>query len=141
MGAFYNLFSSYGDLTSQLSGLDGAGNPAGNDLFLNIGIITIVVVFVICLAYYYFWNHPRLNRTLRWWGISVITAFLGNLILFLYLVFSVSDNAFEGLTISTSDCLKFTVVNTIATIFGFLVCSFIIHWWSGNNRYSPFIKF
>ena len=141
MGAFYNLFSSYGDLTSQLSGLDGSGNQPGSDLFFIIGMITLIVVCVICLVYYYIWDHPRSNRPLIWWLISVITALFGNLILVLYLIFSVLDNAFEGLTILISDCLKFATVNTIVTILGFLVCSFIIHWRSRNNKYSPFIKF
>jgi drug/metabolite transporter (DMT)-like permease len=138
---FTNLFGS--DLAEHLSGWDDtAGDYTKSNLFSIIGIVALIIAIVLCVAYYYIYNHPRFNR---WWSwlIVLLTVVVVNFgIGFAKMLTDLHNDKISpdiAPNISNFDCLGFGLANLIVSASFFIICSFIIKWGSRNCKHSPFL--
>lgn len=140
---FISLFGS--NLAEHLSGWDETiGGYSKSNIFSIVGIITLALVIIACVTYYYFLNHPRQNRWWKWlliWllPIAVLNFTIGFGVTFVDML---SENISSDIAdISWLNCLGFGFTNFIISALLFLFISFLIKWGSQNCKYSPFIKF
>ena len=137
---FISLFGS--NLAEHLSGWDETvGDYAKSNLFSVVGIVTLAIVLVACVTYYYVLNHPRQNRWWKWllfWLLPV--AILNFFIAFgITLTDVIADNiSSDLLPITWLNCLGLGFTNFIISALLFVINSFLIKWGSQNCKYSPF---
>jgi len=137
---FISLFGS--NLAEHLSGWDETvGDYTKSNLFSVVGIVTLAIVLVACVTYYYVLNHPRQNRWWKWllfWLLPV--AILNFFIAFgITLTDVIADNiSSDLLPITWLNCLGFGFTNFIISALLFVINSFFIKWGSQNCKYSPF---
>jgi hypothetical protein len=144
---FISLFGS--DLAEHLKGWDEtAGNYIKPNFFLYFGIITLAVVALGCILYYYIIDHPRQNR---WWiwlywllSVAVLNFFIAFCISFKDVIAgNISQNI--ATTISWFNCLGFSFANCIISALSFFIISVVIQLLSKFNilpsrncEHSPF---
>jgi hypothetical protein len=149
--SIYRWFISWfgSDLAQHLKGWDEtAGNYIKPNFFLDFGIITLVVVALSCILYYYIIDHPRQNRRCKWlcWLLSVAGL---NLLIAFVISFKdvIAGNISPDIatTISLLHCLGFGLTNFVISALFFLIISFVIKLLSKSNilpsrncEHSPF---
>jgi len=136
---FISLYGS--NLAEHLSGWDEAmGDYTKSNLFSITGIITLVIVLVMCFTYYYFLNHPRQNRWWKWMLFWLLPTAIVNLFIAFGITFSdvLADNiSSDLLPITWVNCLGFGLTNFIISALFFIIISFLIKWGSRNCKHSP----
>ena len=140
---FISLFES--NLAEHLRGWDEAvGDYSKSNLFTIVGIITLAIVFMVCVIYYYILNHPRQNRWWKWLFFWLLPVAVLNF--FIAFGITLTDMFAENISsdllpITWLNCLGFGFTNFIISALLFVFISFTIKWGSSNCKYSPFIKF
>lgn len=142
---FESLFGK--NLAEYLWGWDcQAESYINRNLFNYIGIISSIIIVFSIATYYYFLDHPRLNR-FKWWALwALITSFIN----FLLAGFWVQSHFLnerigeclmyeeEVQRIFLSDCWWFGFVNFILSLILFVFLSLFAKLGSRNCKYSPF---
>lgn len=147
-GSIYCCFEDFFglDLAEYMWGISSP--LSDKNLFIGIGIWTIVISLFVVVLYYYIIDHPRLNK---WWCWSL---FLGSNACFNFIVgwqYVLAD-FYEGkmvmlnpatglqsaLNIGESDIVCFGVANLIISVIVFFVVSMMFKWWSRHCSHSPF---
>lgn len=137
-GFIANLYELFG-----VGHLDRFSNDMyNNNFYLPIFIITLGVVVISALAYYYALNHPRYNRWYHWTLWRSITCFVNSIITWIatnYMLYTFyaeqgMDAGFPWTDYSVISAISFLWSNVF-----FLIFSFIIKWGSCNCKRSPFL--
>jgi len=126
------------------------------NLFNSIGLLTIVVVLIFVLAYYYLplylFNHPRSNRWWNWLIILGLAGFVNFLIASIWTVNDFLNGNIGDCLIYTRDeggnivvqhiyetnCFLFGLSNIFISTLFFILFSILFERWSRNCKYSPF---
>lgn len=150
-GWFQSLFGQ--DLSYYLWGYDPATEGYTNpNLYNHIGLIAIAISLLLVILFYYIFNHPRFCK---WWswlltmGIdAVIGLFVGYAIVASKYVNGFipqdlmcefdADGNITAYLIGSSHCWGFGIANMIVSILFFIVCTFLLKWWSSNAKHVPF---
>ena len=113
-----------------------------NNFYLPIFIITMVVVVISALAYYYLLNHPRYNRWYHWSIWCSITCLINSIITWI----AASDMLYTFYAEQGMDAgfswTNYFVISAVSYLWSnvfFLIFSFIIKWGSCNCKRSPFL--
>lgn len=149
----YRWFVSlYGDgLADYLSGWECTEEAyIGNNLYVPIGVVTLVIALMFMVGYYYLINSARLNR---WWHWVVVLLIVGGINLFIGYGWTKSElpnigdclmyydgdkekNPFELITVA--NCWLFGLANFFVSSIFFMAFSFAFKWWSTQCKRTPF---
>lgn len=135
------LYSSSNGLGDHLRGLDVECNDYVNQSIYNLVFLCVFLIngFILLNYYYGLFNRVKFTNLFTW----LINISIGALILFLIsFIYTnndfISGNYCQDLSITTEDCIGFGLVSAIFSILWSLIFSFIIKWWSINNKKVPF---
>jgi hypothetical protein len=146
---FVSLFGN--DLADHLSGFDCNQQAfIGNNLYIPIGVVALIIALVVMVVYYYLINSALLNK---WWHWVFVLLFVGIINLFIgygwttselpnigdclmYLDGDKAKNPFELIT--ETDCWLFGLANFFVSSLFFIAFSFAFKWWSTQCKRTPF---
>lgn len=120
--------------------------------FSSIGITTVVISFLIAIAFY-IWpiNHPRFKAWWAWLIMLLVNVVINWALAFAFIQYrktdiETSEDALylftddTTLSIPVSQWMDFAFANLGVSIIFFIVASLVLNWFSTNCRLSPFRK-
>ena len=149
----YYWFSSFfgGDLDYYLAGATFQDIEQSFTCWYNMyGFIALGTALLFMVTYYYFINHPRLNK---WWHWLIVLLIVGIINFIIGGAITSGDlyngdiaqfydacieNGGEGGNVSAGDCWMFGFANSIVSILFFIIFSFAFKWWSSACKRTPF---
>lgn len=121
-------------------------DPSDGMNYLILFLVPLAVTLIALLIYYVIIDRASWTR---WWKWAIAGA-INALIIFVFSSQTVLQNQMDDLTatmtsdgqtenlVSEMDCWMFGVTNTILFIVIFFALSFVVRFFSTNNRYMPF---
>lgn len=112
-----------------------------NDLYFPVALFSILVAFILIIAYYYIIDRPGTAKISIW----VINLLIGGLISAIIAYVSANNDLTEifasiGEPVPasfSSDMLMFAMINAMWTLLLMVLLSFVFKWKSPNSSYIP----
>jgi hypothetical protein len=138
--SIYRWFISFfgDDLADHLAGFDCQEEAyTGNNLYIPIGIVAVIISLAVMLLYYYAINSAKLNKWQHW---IIALLFAGVVNLFTGYKWTAGElpNIGECLNTSMLHCWFFGMANAFIAIIFFIIFSFALRFWSRNCCRTPF---